>query len=171
MVQISSHKTNWSYPHSSWNWGQFHYNKGYACRASETDFATPKQVLKIKIISAHYLPSPQGYKVTDILDPYVKLELLDFGHEEKESKTKTVLNNGFDPVFAHVAEFNIHAPSMALLRIRTVQHNYLSDVIAAEAVLPIRMMREGFRRVNLCNETGQELDSAYLFVHVEKTPA
>ncbi|GLD56594.1 inactive phospholipase C-like protein 1 [Lates japonicus] len=66
----------------------------------------PPQTLRIKVISAHNLPKPQGSGAKgEVIDPYVVLELHGVPADCAEQRTRTAAQNLDDPLFDETFEF------------------------------------------------------------------
>ncbi|XP_067371662.1 inactive phospholipase C-like protein 1 isoform X2 [Channa argus] len=66
----------------------------------------PPQTLRIKVISAHNLPKPQGSGAKgEVIDPYVVLELHGVPSDCAEQRTRTAAQNQDDPLFDETFEF------------------------------------------------------------------
>ncbi|XP_037543068.1 inactive phospholipase C-like protein 1 [Nematolebias whitei] len=66
----------------------------------------PPQTLRIKVISAHNLPKPQGSGAKgEVIEPYVVLELHGVPADCAEQRTRTAAQNQDDPLFDETFEF------------------------------------------------------------------
>ncbi|KAG7253835.1 hypothetical protein CRUP_012086, partial [Coryphaenoides rupestris] len=66
----------------------------------------PPQTLRIKVVSAHNLPKPQGAgSKGEVIDPYVVLELHGVPADCGEQRTRTAAQNQDDPLFDETFEF------------------------------------------------------------------
>lgn len=64
--------------------------------------------LIINVISASQLPKPGGVQKGEIIDPYVVMFVNGpYPSENFESKTKTINDNGFNPVWNQVIRYSI----------------------------------------------------------------
>eukprot|EP00094_Tigriopus_californicus_P010851 TCALIF_10466-PA protein Name:"Similar to Plcl2 Inactive phospholipase C-like protein 2 (Mus musculus)" AED:0.11 eAED:0.11 QI:0/0.66/0.5/1/1/1/4/71/793 len=131
------------------------------------------KVLQIKIISGQHLPKSEQRIKGDIIEPYVKVRVRGYPEDEAEYVTKVIPKNGFNPVWAEVAKFHIRHPDFAFIEFRVKNHVDSStspDEYLASYVIPVDLMRQGFRHVQLVNLAGIRLTPATLFVHVEISP-
>uniref|UniRef100_A0A8C2K2Y6 Phosphoinositide phospholipase C n=1 Tax=Cyprinus carpio TaxID=7962 RepID=A0A8C2K2Y6_CYPCA len=88
----------------------------------------PPQTLRVKVISAHSLPKPQGSGAKgEVIDPYVVLELHGVPADCTEQRTRTAN-------FAHlkrpkftVFSFQVNMPELALLRFVVLDDDYIGD--------------------------------------------
>ncbi|XP_038047120.1 1-phosphatidylinositol 4,5-bisphosphate phosphodiesterase delta-4-like isoform X2 [Patiria miniata] len=120
------------------------------------------QKLTLRVISGQQLPKPSGSK--EIIDPYVKVFVLDVNAEYDE-KTEVVENNGFNPEWNHIMEFEIKSPELAMLRFVVYDHDRLKDDFIAQYTIPIASIQLGYHHVPLLSMEGDDLDPATLFVH------
>ncbi len=68
----------------------------------------PPQTLRVKVISAHSLPKPQGSGAKgEVIDPYVVLELHGVPADCTEQRTRTAAQNQDDPLFDETFEFQV----------------------------------------------------------------
>lgn len=68
----------------------------------------PPQTLRVKVISAHSLPKPQGSGAKgEVIDPYVVLELHGVPADCAEQRTRTAAQNQDDPLFDETFEFQV----------------------------------------------------------------
>ena len=63
--------------------------------------------LKIEITSASQLPKPGGSAKGEVIDPYISVELYGLSKDHKKCRTKTIDNNGFNPIFNETFMFNV----------------------------------------------------------------
>uniref|UniRef100_A0A3P8UW56 Phosphoinositide phospholipase C n=1 Tax=Cynoglossus semilaevis TaxID=244447 RepID=A0A3P8UW56_CYNSE len=88
----------------------------------------PPQTLRIKVISAHNLPKPQGSGAKgEFIDPYVVLELHGVPADCAEQRTRTAAQNQDDPLFDETFEFQVNMPELALLRFVVLDDDYIGD--------------------------------------------
>ncbi len=62
----------------------------------------PSIKLIINVISASHLPKPGGAQKGEIIDPFVMIYLNGDDCDNNEAKTRTVSDNGFNPVWNQV---------------------------------------------------------------------
>lgn len=123
--------------------------------------------LHIRVICAQYLPKadPQG---SDIVDPYVTIEIHGVPSDNIKSRTRAIKNNGFNPVWNENFMFELRCPEVAMLRICVKDFDSTSsNDFVGEYSLPITSTRPGYSHIRL--NTGLEHrpdDAASLFVHI-----
>ncbi|KAJ1473454.1 C2 domain-containing protein [Baffinella frigidus] len=101
---------------------------------------------------------PNNNNSRDIIDPYVKLDLHGVGSDNKQGlyKTRTVLDNGFNPVFnngrGETFAFEIYDPDSAILRIIAMDEDVGQDDFIGACSVPVSVLRAGYRHVPLLDE-------------------
>jgi len=94
------------------NYGKFLENGGcgYVTKPSymlDTKFSpSPAERFTIHIISGQQLPKPGGNQKGDIIDPFVMVHLNGNPLDTVHFRTKTVSDNGFNPVWNEVKYIN-----------------------------------------------------------------
>eukprot|EP00055_Hartaetosiga_balthica_P012472 m.60663 g.60663 ORF g.60663 m.60663 type:complete len:1118 (+) comp7957_c0_seq1:138-3491(+) len=135
------------------------------------------ETVTIRVISAQNLPKPNqcahDTKKGEIIDPYVGISVFGLPGESTESTTSVVQNNGLNPRWqsSDVCQFDVSFPDVALLRFRVMDKDYLSkDDFVAQAVIPLKCLKEGFRHVQLYTLANTPIDQCSLFIHVRHSP-
>ncbi|XP_067867921.1 inactive phospholipase C-like protein 2 isoform X1 [Heterodontus francisci] len=128
------------------------------------------QLLHIKIISGQNFPKPKGSgSKGDVVDPYVYVEIHGIPADCAEQRTKTVNQNGENPIFDESFEFQINLPELAMVRFVVLDDDYIGDEFIAQYTIPFECLQPGYRHVPLQSLTGEILPYASLFVHVAIT--
>ncbi|XP_076043014.1 1-phosphatidylinositol 4,5-bisphosphate phosphodiesterase delta-4-like isoform X15 [Oratosquilla oratoria] len=123
------------------------------------------KVLRVKIISGQHLPASE--KKGDITDPYIQLKVRGHPLDKQKQRTKTIKNNGFNPVFDEVLEVRIGVPQVSLIYFTVRdESSYAKDPVLARACIPFSSLMPGYRHVHLTEITGKSLAPAAIFVHV-----
>ncbi|XP_065653879.1 inactive phospholipase C-like protein 2 [Hydra vulgaris] len=123
--------------------------------------------LTIKVISGYQLPKPRGSaSKADTVDPYVVIEMFGLPADYRFERTKTISNNGFNPVFDETFEFRVLLPELALLRFFVLDDDHIGDCFIGQYTIPLDCVRQGYRTVYLLSSVGEKIDQASLFVHV-----
>eukprot|EP00698_Gefionella_okellyi_P008306 TRINITY_DN2057_c0_g1_i1.p1 TRINITY_DN2057_c0_g1~~TRINITY_DN2057_c0_g1_i1.p1 ORF type:complete len:642 (-),score=155.79 TRINITY_DN2057_c0_g1_i1:1906-3831(-) len=110
---------------------------------------SPKVRLTVEVISARQLPKVDNKSKGEVIDPYVVLEIVGVDADIKKAKTKTIDDNGFNPVWHETFTFDVSVPDLALLRLTVYDEDVGSDDFIAYRVLPLAHIREGVRAVFL----------------------
>uniref|UniRef100_A0A668AUK0 Phosphoinositide phospholipase C n=1 Tax=Myripristis murdjan TaxID=586833 RepID=A0A668AUK0_9TELE len=130
----------------------------------------PPQTLRVKVISAHNLPKPQGAGAKgEVIDPYVVLELHGVPADCAEQRTRTAAQNQDDPLFDETFEFQVNMPELALLRFVVLDDDYIGDDFIGQYSVAFECLQPGYRNVPLLGLAGDPLPHASLFVHVAVT--
>lgn len=157
------------------NFGRFLENgrTGYVLKPeyminNQTIKRDPPLRITINVISACQLPKPGAQQKGEIIDPYVVMYI--HGPKETlEQRTKTVIDNGFNPIWNEVFTFDVKEPDLSYLTIYVNDEDVLSHEFIAFTSLPISCMRSGFRSVRLYSimgKTDQDFEYASLFLRV-----
>ncbi|XP_041423454.1 inactive phospholipase C-like protein 2 isoform X2 [Xenopus laevis] len=128
------------------------------------------QLLHIKIISGQNFPKPKGAGAKgDVVDPYVYVEIHGIPADCAEQRTKTVHQNGDNPIFDESFEFQINLPELTMVRFVVLDDDYIGDEFIGQYTIPFECLQPGYRHVPLQSLTGDVLPHASLFVHVAIT--
>ncbi|XP_041964406.1 inactive phospholipase C-like protein 2 [Alosa sapidissima] len=128
------------------------------------------QLLHIKIISGQNFPKPKGSGAKgDVVDPYIYVEIHGIPADCAEQRTKTVNQNGDNPLFDESCEFQINLPELAMVRFVVLDDDYIGDEFIGQYTIPFECLQPGFRHIPLQSLTGEVLPHTWLFVHVAIT--
>ncbi|KAI1902480.1 hypothetical protein AGOR_G00045200 [Albula goreensis] len=128
------------------------------------------QLLHLKIISGLNFPKPKGSGAKgEVVDPYVTVEIHGIPADCAERRTRTVTQNGDNPVFDESFEFQLVLPELALVRFVVLDDDFIGDDFIGQYTIPFECMQPGFRHIPLQSLTGDALPHAWLFVHVAIT--
>ncbi|XP_056309228.1 LOW QUALITY PROTEIN: inactive phospholipase C-like protein 2 [Danio aesculapii] len=128
------------------------------------------QLLHIKVISGQNLPKPRGSAAKgDVVEPYIYVEIHGIPADCAEQRTKTVSQNGDNPIFDESFEFQINLPELAVLRFVVLDDDYIGDEFIGQYTIPFECLLPGYRHVPLQSLTGEFLPNTTLFVHVAIT--
>ncbi|KAG8432666.1 hypothetical protein GDO86_017055 [Hymenochirus boettgeri] len=128
------------------------------------------QVLHIKIISGQNFPKPKGACAKgDVIDPYVCIEIHGIPADCTEQRTKTVQQNGDNPIFDESFEFQINLPELAMVRFVVLDDDYIGDEFIGQYTIPVECLQPGYRHVPLRSFVGDTMEHAKLFVHIAIT--
>ncbi|XP_067931540.1 1-phosphatidylinositol 4,5-bisphosphate phosphodiesterase delta-1-like [Watersipora subatra] len=122
----------------------------------------------IKVLSGSHLPKPEGDQNTsDLVDPYVKLEIFGVKEDCCEFKTAAITDNGLNPRWNETFEIFISVPELAILRVNVKDHQTLTtnDSIG-QCSLPVTSIQRGYRHVMLETKEGLNLCPASVFMHI-----
>uniref|UniRef100_A0A3P9K4N4 Phosphoinositide phospholipase C n=1 Tax=Oryzias latipes TaxID=8090 RepID=A0A3P9K4N4_ORYLA len=128
------------------------------------------QLLHVKVISGQNLPKPKGSGAKgDVVDPYVYMEIHGIPADCAERRTRTVTQNGDNPIFDESFEFQINLPELAMVRFVVLDDDFIGDEFIGQYTIPLECLQPGYRHLPLQSLTGEELLHAQLFVHVALT--
>ncbi|XP_044026993.1 inactive phospholipase C-like protein 2 isoform X2 [Siniperca chuatsi] len=128
------------------------------------------QLLHVKVISGQNLPKPRGAGAKgDVVDPYVYVEIHGIPADCTERRTRTVTQNGDNPIFDESFEFQINLPELTMVRFVVLDDDFIGDEFIGQYTIPLECLQPGYRHVPLQSLTGEELPHAKLFVHVALT--
>ncbi|GLD74944.1 inactive phospholipase C-like protein 2 [Lates japonicus] len=128
------------------------------------------QLLHVKVISGQNLPKPRGSEAKgDVVDPYVYVEIHGIPADCTERRTRTVTQNGDNPIFDESFEFQINLPELAMVRFVVLDDDFIGDEFIGQYTISLECLQPGYRHVPLQCLTGEELPHAKLFVHVALT--
>lgn len=123
------------------------------------------KVISLKIIGARHLCRAEK---DNISNPSVVVQVLGAKYDSGvKLKTKTKIDNGFNPIWNECCEFTVRNPGLSLLRFEVQTEDVFGDGhYAAQATFPVTCLRTGYRSVPLRNKFSEELELASLLVHI-----
>jgi len=130
-----------------------------------------QKTLLINVISGWQFPKVQGTtKETkqkgEIIDPYVRIEMAGVSKDKSVVRTKTIKNNGFNPVWNTEFKFQITTPDLGILLFMVYDEDTLTkDDFIGQYALDVYNVREGYRVVPLKDKTGNPYEKASLLIH------
>ena len=126
--------------------------------------------IRIKIISGQQLPRPKGASLkASSIDPYVTVQCLGVPTDCAEARTRTVSNDGHNPIFDESFEFNVNVPELALIRFLVLDDDFINDDFIGQLTIPVSSLHPGFAHVRLQNMNGEIIPHANLFVKISIT--
>ena len=123
--------------------------------------------LRVTIISAQQLPKPGRSRKGEIIDPYVEVELYGAHNDLYKKRTKTIVNNGFNPLWNEVFDFCLFPKELCMIRFVVNDEDVGGFDFIACYSLPCDSLAPGYRHIPLELATGETIDLATLFVHIE----
>ncbi|XP_053301976.1 inactive phospholipase C-like protein 2 [Pleuronectes platessa] len=142
----------------------------FSADTRETVPGVSPQLLHVKVISGQNLPKPRGSGAKgDVVDPYVYVEIHGIPADCTERRTRTVIQDGDNPIFDESFEFEINLPELAMVRFVVLDDDFIGDEFIGQYTIPLECLQPGYRHVPLQCLTGEELPHAKLFVHVALT--
>ncbi|KAK5911411.1 hypothetical protein CgunFtcFv8_005588 [Champsocephalus gunnari] len=142
----------------------------FSANTRDTVPGVSPQLLHVKVISGQNLPKPRGSGAKgDVVDPYVYIEIHGIPADCTERRTRTMTQNGDNPVFDESFEFQINLPELTMVRFVVLDDDFIGDEFIGQYTIPLECLQPGYRHVPLQSLTGDELPHAKLFVHVALT--
>ncbi|XP_066996227.2 1-phosphatidylinositol 4,5-bisphosphate phosphodiesterase gamma-1 [Anabrus simplex] len=122
--------------------------------------------ISIQIIGARHLHRPGRGRGT--VSPFVEVEVVGAEFDSGlKLTTKTVSDNGFNPFWNEICEFEVCNPYFALLRFVIQDVDMFGDAnFIAQATYPVLCLRTGYRSISLMNGYSEDLELASLLVHI-----
>lgn len=101
-----------------------------------------KKIFEINIISGQNLPEGRDL-IKDISDPYVTLSTHGVKCDNHEFRTKTVKDNGFNPVWNEVFQFDINCPELAFIKFTVKDEDIGKDQFIGTFTIRLQNIRQG----------------------------
>ncbi|XP_071494075.1 uncharacterized protein [Diadema antillarum] len=123
-----------------------------------------RKQLTIHVISGQQLPKPPQSLLGErgeIIDPYVEVEVVGLPRDCTKAQTKTVQDNGFNPVWDCIMTFPISLPELTLVRFVVWDEDPIGRDFIGQATFPFSSVAQGYRHIHL-----EGLDHATIFVHI-----
>ena len=126
--------------------------------------------VRVKIISGQQLPRPRGASLkASSIDPYVTVQCLGVPLDCAEARTRTVTNNGHNPIFDESFDFQVTVPELALVRFLVLDDDFINDDFIGQLTIPVNCLQPGYKHVHLLDLNGEKLENASLFVKISLT--
>ncbi|XP_026461252.1 1-phosphatidylinositol 4,5-bisphosphate phosphodiesterase gamma-1-like [Ctenocephalides felis] len=123
--------------------------------------------ITLRVIGARHL-GKCGKGGRGTASPYVEVEVVgaDFDSGVKLT-SKPIADNGFNPLWNEVCEFEVANPYLALLRFVVQEEDVFGDPnFIGQATYPVTCLRTGYRSVQLKNGYSEDLELACLLIHI-----
>ncbi|KAK9238017.1 PLC-like phosphodiesterase [Lipomyces kononenkoae] len=117
----------------------------------------------IEVISAQQLPRPKDAKPDDSFDPSVEVEVFSPNGAPRRMKTRTVRNNGFNPIWNEKWSVEIEGPLVELSFVRLQVYSTDGTVFAVYCGR-ISNLQQGYRHVPLFDLQGEQFIFSTLFL-------
>ena len=128
----------------------------------ETLKNSPKKLF-IKIISGQNLPI-NLHVIPDYSDPFVTISIHGLPCDYEKSRTKTIKNNGFNPVWNESFEFTVYCPELAIVRFKVLDEDPSSNHSIGHYEIRFKCLQQGYRHLKLINKNDQ--GTLFLFVKI-----
>ncbi|XP_051158448.1 1-phosphatidylinositol 4,5-bisphosphate phosphodiesterase gamma-1 isoform X2 [Leptopilina boulardi] len=144
---------------------EFMFKEDFNPYEKSSEFYSESVRINLRIIGARHLSKSRRGTVS----PFVEVEIIGAEYDtDMKLTTKTVVDNGFNPIWNETCEFEIINPCIALLRFVIQDEDMFGDSnFIAQATYPVTCLRTGFRSVPLKNNFSEDLELASLLVHIK----
>ncbi|KPJ09210.1 1-phosphatidylinositol-4,5-bisphosphate phosphodiesterase gamma-1 [Papilio machaon] len=128
----------------------------------------PVTVMLRVIAARHLCKSGRG-----TASPFVEVEIIGADYDSGvKLVTKTVTDNGINPIWNDICEFDVANPDLALIRFLIQDEDIFGDPnFIGQATYPLKCLRTGYRSISLTNGFSEELELSSLLVHIIITPS
>jgi hypothetical protein len=133
----------------------------YLLSSGSARSSTPVNLV-VHVLSAAQLPKPGGATKGEIIDPFVQVSIHGTPSDEKEYKTATIQDNGFNPVWNKIFRFHIENPDIAILSFVVNDDDVAVSEFIAFSSLPVSCIRPGIRTLPLFSAAGKK-EGDFLF--------
>jgi Ca2+-dependent lipid-binding protein len=99
--------------------------------------------VEIKIISALNLPQNDEILIKDISDPFVIVNIFGIKLDLAEKKTKSVQDNGFNPIWNETFKFVVNCPELAFVKFTVKDEDIGKDQFIGDFTIRFNNMRPG----------------------------
>lgn len=142
----------------------FLFSDDYDLNEAPICLGVSPKLLTIRVIGARHLFKGGRSSAS----PLVEIEILGCPYDMGvKHRTKPVADNGFNPIWNEVCEFQIKNPNLAMLRFEVQDEDIFGEPnFIGQAVFPINCIRTGYRSVPLKNKYSEEMELAALLVHI-----
>lgn len=113
-----------------------------------------ERTIEVQVFGGHQLPKPGSVAFGEVIDPYVIVNICGVQADNVEYRTKTVDDNGFNPIWDEVFTFTVTNPECAQLLFRVYDADLDRDDFVAFSSIPVLNLLEGFRNVSLYDKSG-----------------
>jgi hypothetical protein len=110
-----------------------------------------KKKLEIEILSGQQLPQNTDI-VKDISDPFVTISIFGVRDDCTECKTKTVKDNGFNPIWEEKFSFLVNCPELAFIKFTVKDEDFGKDQLIGDYTIRFQSIRQGYRHLKLRNK-------------------
>ncbi|XP_068621272.1 1-phosphatidylinositol 4,5-bisphosphate phosphodiesterase gamma-1 [Battus philenor] len=100
--------------------------------------------------------------------PFVEVEIIGADYDSGvKLVTKTITDNGINPIWNDICEFEVANPDLALIRFVVQDEDIFGDPnFIGQATYPFKCLRTGYRSVTLTNGFSEELELSSLLLHI-----
>ena len=102
-----------------------------------------RKSVEIKIISALNLPQNDEILIKDISDPFVTVNIYGLKSDLAEKKTKSVQDNGFNPLWNETFKFTVNCPELAFVKFTIKDEDIGKNQLIGEYTIKFENMKHG----------------------------
>uniref|UniRef100_A0A5S6QM85 Phosphoinositide phospholipase C n=1 Tax=Trichuris muris TaxID=70415 RepID=A0A5S6QM85_TRIMR len=95
--------------------------------------------------------------------PYVEVELMGIEADSWKERTKTVQRNGLNPIWLQTFQFQVNFLDLCFLRLAVIESG--SNRCTAQRIIPLKVLRAGYRHVRLRSPNNSPLDYSSMFIY------
>ncbi|XP_028039565.1 1-phosphatidylinositol 4,5-bisphosphate phosphodiesterase gamma-1 isoform X1 [Bombyx mandarina] len=144
---------------------QFMFEEGYnPCDKKSIEGKVKPVTVMLRVIGARHLcKTGRG-----TASPFVEVEIIGADYDSGvKLVTKTVSDNGLNPLWNDICEFEVANPELALIRFVVQDEDIFGEPnFIGQATFPLLCLRKGYRSVPLTNAFSEELELSTLMVHL-----
>ena len=125
----------------------------------------PMATIHIEVLSAFNLPKFEGD--SEIVSPYVEVEVIGIANDTCLQSTTAVHRNGFNPVWKEKFSFGVRLLEMCVVIFTVKSKSHLNTRKIAQNAIPIYCIRKGIRVIELVDSKLELLPNSYLICKIE----
>ncbi|KAM7381628.1 hypothetical protein PAMA_012464 [Pampus argenteus] len=99
--------------------------------------------------------------------PCIEVDVLGMPIDSCHFRTKPIHRNTLNPMWNEHFQFTVHFEEMCFLRITVVENN--SSQTTAQRTLPLKVLKQGYRHVQLRTQHNEPLEVSSLFIYSRRT--
>ncbi|CAB4059466.1 PLCG1 [Lepeophtheirus salmonis] len=121
--------------------------------------------LGVRILAARHLTRSKNKN--SIISPNVEVEVLGAEYDNFKNRTRSINDNGFNPVWDEFFDFTIQNPQLALIRFTVYDYDIFGENnFIGQYTCPLIGIQTGYRSVPLKNAYSEPLELSALLVHI-----
>ena len=102
-----------------------------------------------------------------LVSPSVEVELIGAEYDNVKQRTRTIRDNGLNPVWDEEFHLVILNPALALLRLSVYDEDMFGDPsFIGHSTLPVSLVQGGYRSVQLKNGHSEQLELSSLLLKI-----
>ena len=117
---------------------------------------TGSAIMKIRLLGANRLPKLDKNTISSV---YLYLKIIGCKADEKEFRSSVVEENGYCPQWHDDFELTVEQKELDILCLKIYEKGATKDNILGQAAIPLPCLRNGYRNIELRNESGLRIAS------------